>query len=435
MPTVSIIVPVYNAETALSRCIESILHQEFRDLELILVNDGSSDSSKEICERYAVTDERVRVINKANSGVSDTRNRGIEAASGKYIQFLDADDWITEDSTKLLVRTAEEKNADLVVAEFYRVVGDNLSRKGSILSDKVLDVRAYADQMAESPADYYYGVIWNKLYRRDLIMKYGIRMDRDISFCEDFIFNLEYILHCKRIAPLQAPVYYYVKTEGSLVAKNMNPARLVQMKTSVYEYYDRFFRGILDESEYRAKRIEIASFLVSAATDDFAIPILPGTRRVGQETVGVHYRPCRNDVFTGIWLLNKAYEKYLSTAAMMHELEIRDVRVFMVLKGAGQVRSVREIADGSGISEAMVLLSLQKLASRKLIRFGLDMSGVSAEITEEAAGLCSDIDYIEDDLREVCCRGFTDAETGTAQRLYERVMQNLRKAVIPEEKK
>ena len=97
-PTVSIIVPIYNAEKYLNRCVDSILNQEYTDFELILVNDGSKDASPQICDEYAKEDARVRVIHKENTGVSDTRNIAIGHAAGKYLQFLDSDDWITPDA-------------------------------------------------------------------------------------------------------------------------------------------------------------------------------------------------------------------------------------------------------------------------------------------------------------------------------------------------
>ena len=107
-PMVSIIVPVYNTEQYLRRCIDSIVNQEYTDFELLLIDDGSKDSSGVICDEYAEKDARVRVIHKENSGVSDSRNCALDHAKGKYIQFLDSDDWITPDATRLLVRSAEE---------------------------------------------------------------------------------------------------------------------------------------------------------------------------------------------------------------------------------------------------------------------------------------------------------------------------------------
>jgi len=233
MPTVSIIVPVYDAEKAIGRCIDSILNQEYEDFELIAVDDGSKDGSPAILDAYAEKDDRVRVIHKPNSGVSATRNLALNQAAGKYIQFLDADDWIPDNSTKMLVREAEEKNVDLVVADFFRVVGKNVARKGSIVSNEVLTLPQFAELMMESPSDFYYGVLWNKLYRNDIIQNYNVRMDEDLTWCEDFIFNLEYLLHVKTVTALQVPVYYYVKTEGSLVSKSMSLAKIVDMKSNV----------------------------------------------------------------------------------------------------------------------------------------------------------------------------------------------------------
>ena len=102
-PTVSIIVPVYNAEATISRCIESIINQEYRDFELLLIDDGSTDSSGTICDRYAAEDSRIRLIHKENTGVSETRNMALDLACGTYLQFLDSDDWITPNATRLFV--------------------------------------------------------------------------------------------------------------------------------------------------------------------------------------------------------------------------------------------------------------------------------------------------------------------------------------------
>ena len=194
-PTVSIIVPVYNAEKTLPRCIDSILGQEYTDFELLLIDDGSSDSSGEICDRYAAQDSRIRVTHKPNSGVSDSRNIALDQACGTYLQFLDSDDWITPNATGLFVEYAQRYHCDMVISYFYRVVGERVSRKGDIEDDCVLTQEEFAAHMMENPADFYYGVLWNKLYRRDLVEKYHLRMNPKINWCEDFMFNLEYIRH------------------------------------------------------------------------------------------------------------------------------------------------------------------------------------------------------------------------------------------------
>ena len=199
MPKVSIIIPAYNAEKVLARCLDSVLAQTFTDFELLVMDDGSKDGTAALCDAYAAKDARVRVVHKQNSGVSDTRNQALNLATGEYLQFLDADDWITPEATALYVHAAEENRADLVISDFYRVVDGWTARKGSIDEEGVLSREEFAACMAKSPADYYYGVIWNKFYRRELVEKYKLRMDEKLRWCEDFIFNLEYILHTERI--------------------------------------------------------------------------------------------------------------------------------------------------------------------------------------------------------------------------------------------
>ncbi len=423
MATVSLIVPVYNAEKAITRCVDSILNQEFRDIELILIDDGSKDGSPAILDAIAKADERVVVIHKENAGVSATRNLGIERATGTYIQFLDADDWITPDSTKMLVRTAEETAADLVVAEFYRVIGGSLSRKGSIETDRVLTRQEYAQFMKESPADYYYGVIWNKLYRKAILDEYQIRMDQNVSFCEDFIFNLEYVLHCTRIAPLRLPVYYYVKTEGSLVSQNMSLRRVVDMKTSVYQYYDAFFRNVLNEKEYRAARPEIAAFLVSVATDNGIIPFAPKTKKVGKETVSVYER--NTDSLSGdIYYMNKLYESFLHTAALKNGLNLNDVKVFAAVKMIGTADSLREIANLSGLGETQTLASLQLLARKQMVH--ITFSPLSASVTtDHGAGLIHDLDYADRDFEEACFEGLSEEERTQVSAILDKITSRI----------
>ena len=241
MSKVSIIIPVYNGEKSIPRCLDSVLAQDHKDIEVIVIDDGSKDGSFKVISEYAKKDKRIIPIHKENSGVSATRNVGLSMATGDYIQFIDVDDWLPFDSTKLLVRSMEEEDADMVIADFYRVIDDKISKKGSIRKGGVLTLAEYADKMLLSPADFYYGVIWNKLYRKKIIDDHHLIMDENISFSEDAIFNLQYLLHVDKIFVLKSPVYYYVKSEGSLVAKNLNIQSTVKMKTGVIRYYDSFY--------------------------------------------------------------------------------------------------------------------------------------------------------------------------------------------------
>ena len=172
---VSIIVPVFNAEEYIHRCIDSILKQEYQNFELLLVDDGSTDRSGKICREYAGRDSRVHVIQKENTGVSASRNLALKQARGTYIQFLDSDDWIAPEATRLLVRSMETHSCDMVIADFYRVSGEYMAQKGDINESKVLSRQEFlSEHMMENPADFYYGVLWNKMYRRDIIEDHQI---------------------------------------------------------------------------------------------------------------------------------------------------------------------------------------------------------------------------------------------------------------------
>lgn len=421
MPKVSIIIPVYNAEKGIRKCVESVLNQEFTDFELILVDDGSKDGSPAILDEYAARDERVRVIHKPNQGVSATRNLGLETACGQYIQFMDADDWLTEDSTKILVRAAEEHGCDLAVGGFYRVVGEHLARKSSIDEPRLLSLKQYAECMMENPADYYYGVLWNKLYRKELIDQYRVRMDENLSFCEDFIFNLEYLLHCEKIMALNVPVYYYVKTEGGLVSRNMNPTRLVQMKLNVFTYYNEFYRDILDEEQYSSDRISISRFLIAAANDDMVIPMMPGTQKLGEEKIKASYEgDIRNPLMMGYYM-RKLFEKYLKTFAVRHDITLKDAWVFAAVTFSGVARYTKGIADFTGLSELTVAVSLQKLVLKnKLKQEFTEAQPVPAFVPADAE-MIKDLDDVLADMRAVITSGFTPEEEETLDGFIERI--------------
>lgn len=368
-PIVSIIVPVYNAEKYLRRCVDSILSQEYTDFELILVDDGSQDMSGAICDEYEESDSRVRVLHKENTGVSDSRNQAIDMARGDYLQFLDSDDWMTPDATKLLVRAATENNCDMVIADFYRVVGERLSPKGDIEVEGVLSREEFAEHMMDNPADFYYGVLWNKLYRRDIVEKHHLRMNTDINWCEDFMFNLEYICHAHVFYALHAPIYYYVKTKGSLVSQGASVSKTIKMKLTVFEYYNKFYKHVFDEEDYEKNRLQVYRFLIDAAGDGVVPPsIMPGSKRLGDERNFVN-----QDILDGDSFMAKEYrqrkllEYYLETAAVKNDLTLREAKVLLYLN-EHPVNSRKELADFMNVSRRSLALTVQRLAAKELIK-------------------------------------------------------------------
>ena len=369
-PMVSIVVPIYNAENYLRRCVDSILNQEYTDFELLLVNDGSTDASGDICEEYGDRDPRVIVIQKENTGVSDSRNRALDRARGKYLQFLDSDDWITPDATRLFVRAAEEYGCDMVISDFYRVVGERLSTKGDIEEEGVLTREEFAAHMMENPADFYYGVLWNKLYRRDIVEEHNLRMDTDINWCEDFMFNLEYIRYAKVFYALHAPIYYYVKRKGSLASQGINISKTVKMKLNVFEYYNNFYKHVLEEEDYEKNRLQVYRFFIDAAGDGTVPPsILPGSKKLGDERVFVNTEILQAEGLAGEdYRKRKLLEHYLEPVALKGDLKVMDVRLLLCLCEKHEWDSRRELADFAGISRTNLTSGLQRLTMKGFLK-------------------------------------------------------------------
>ena len=214
-PKISVIVPVYNVEQYLCRCIDSILAQSFPDFELLLIDDGSKDHSGEICDEYAQKDERVRVFHKENGGVSSARNLGLDNAKGEWISFVDADDWVEEDYLKNLQNT-DEKEIDLVECGYY-----NVSKNGEIevlptFKDK--DAKLYLKKLF-SYAPFYEGYLWVKLFKRSIIGKENLRFDINLHYNEDRVFIAKYLNFCKNIKTLPRCLYHYNNLQCNAMAK------------------------------------------------------------------------------------------------------------------------------------------------------------------------------------------------------------------------
>ena len=165
MPLVSIILPVYNAQSHLNRCLGSICAQQYEDLEIIVINDGSKDQSLPVCEEFRKKDSRILLVDKANSGVSDTRNLGLKLASGKYVQFVDSDDYIAPDYTARLVEAAEQSGADLVISPYTMVIPAGASKPGQVL-EKIQDDLGVM-HVARPPETREYGFLPAGIYDKD----------------------------------------------------------------------------------------------------------------------------------------------------------------------------------------------------------------------------------------------------------------------------
>lgn len=431
-PMVSIIVPVYNAEKYLRRCVDSILNQEYRDFELFLADDGSTDTSGTICDEYAKQDDRVKVIHKENTGVSDSRNVCLDRAKGKYIQFLDSDDWITSDATRLFVRMATEHHCDMVIADFYRVVGERVSHKGDIEEDGVLTREEFAAHMMENPADFYYGVIWNKLYRRDLIEKYHLRMDANISWCEDFMFNLEYIRHAEVFYALNTPVYYYVKTKGSLVSQGASITKTVKMKLMVFEYYNNFYKHVLDEEDYEKNRLQVYRFLIDAAGDGTVLPLLlPGTKKLGDERNSVLSEAIAEEgILMEAYRNRKLLEYYMEPVALRNDITLTETKLLLYIGQCRQVQNWKELCDFTNMSRRKMGIALQKLTAKGYIKVEesrsrkAGKSWIRITILPAADGIFKDLATAQSDYDSTRFEGFTEEELVQYAYLTEKIKEN-----------
>ena len=432
-PLVSMILPIYNSELTLNRCIDSILNQEFTDFELIAVDDGSTDRSGAICDEYASRDSRVIVLHKENSGVSDSRNLALTRACGTYLQFVDSDDWITPNATRLFTETAAQYHCDMVISDFFRVSGDRVSHKGDIDDDCILTQEEFAAYMLENPANFYYGVLWNKLYRREIIESHHLRMDSEISWCEDFMFNLEYIRHASTFCALRVPIYYYVKTKGSLASQGMSISKTIKMKLMVFEYYNNFYKHVLTEKDYEKNQRHVYRFLVEAANDGIVLPsILPGSKKLGQERSYASPEALSEEGFLmDQYRCRKLLEYYLEPVALKYDLTLSDVCLMLCLNQPHHSNTRRELADFTGMSARSLSSSLQKLSHKGYLKVKNDRSSkqltlsflpASEPILAELAAAQSNYEHTQFD-------GFTDDELIQYARLTEKIKQNIQKTL------
>ncbi len=206
---ISIIIPVYKSEKTLERCIQSVCDQTYKELEIIIIVDGSVDASGKMADACAGRDARIRVIHQGNQGVSAARNAGIDAANGRYIQFLDSDDYLEKDACEKLLHAIEKWDVDMVIAGFHHhYFGKNVLKipdiQGAYIckdSEKEF-LHLYEQQFLNMP--------WNKLYRTELVKN---RFPHDRNLGEDLLFNIAYMAQIRSFCVIRTPVYHYIQDD------------------------------------------------------------------------------------------------------------------------------------------------------------------------------------------------------------------------------
>lgn len=215
---VSIIVPVYNAALYLDRCIQSILAQTYGDFELILIDDGSTDDSGVICDQYQKRDNRIKVFNKRNGGVSSARNLGLKNAIGDWIVFIDSDDWVETSYLSSLYNNTYY--SDLICCSFQYEKGDKIVVKELVNGSISLNALILDNILTDAA----YTVPWAKMYRKEIIDSHQIYFDDQICFGEDTLFVYTYLLYASKIETVNANVYHYCIQGEGLSNRKVNPS-------------------------------------------------------------------------------------------------------------------------------------------------------------------------------------------------------------------
>ena len=231
---ITVIIPVYKVEDYIEKCVNSVLGQTYKNLEIILIDDGSPDRSGEICDAYAAKDKRVKVIHKENEGVSVARNIGLDNANGMYIAFIDADDWIEENYLHILLSNVIKENADNAICNYNRVTGNNIERNYFKNDTKLIGDKEYLIRVLNPQTGF--GFSWMKLIKRESIN--DIRFNKTLIVGEDAIFNIEIAKNVTTIVILEEALYNYRNRSSSVVKKYDT------------NYVDKYLRAIQATKKY-----------------------------------------------------------------------------------------------------------------------------------------------------------------------------------------
>nr|WP_243284763.1 glycosyltransferase [Mediterraneibacter faecis] len=252
---VSVVVPVYKVEQYLERCVKSICEQTYQELEIILVNDGSPDRCGEMCEELAQKDKRIQVLNKQNGGLSDARNAGVKLATGKYLLFVDSDDYIAKDLVEKTVTEAEKMACDMVLFDYYCVEnGIEEVRTTQIPGGKVISLEKEHQLLLAPPA------AWAKLFNREFYVKADCPFPKGLYF-EDLATTPIFFLKAKRISYLKEPLYYYIIRENSIMT-GKNYEKSSQDKMEVLDHILSVYR---ENGKYETYREELEYLVLANA--------------------------------------------------------------------------------------------------------------------------------------------------------------------------
>lgn len=265
-PLISVLVPVYNIERYIGLCLESIICQTYTNLEIIVVNDGSTDRSGEICDLYAKKDSRIKVIHKENGGLVSARKVAMEIATGDYIGYVDGDDWIGEDFYSVLLSAMKQHNSDVVVAGFSRELFTKSAKiinvypagiyEGANLEVLFSSMISYGDFFRHGITTY----LWNKLFKKEVIKDCQLSLDERVSIGEDGAAVYPALLKCNRVCVIDNCSYHYRQREDSMLKKASSFAKESECLSVLYEYLKNAFGANIKKYEVS---IQIQKYVLS----------------------------------------------------------------------------------------------------------------------------------------------------------------------------
>lgn len=270
MPKVSIIVPIYDVEKYLDRCMQTLLNQTLKDIEIILVDDGSPDRCPQMCDEYAKKDSRVKVVHKKNGGLGYARNSGLDVATGEYVAFVDSDDYTSVEAYEVLYNKAKDTDADIVYAGFIMQNSDGTESNCFMLDQtwEGKEITAFLQSMifdTKPDIDTIWMSVWNGLYKRDLIERNKIRFFSEREYLsEDILFHTMLIPLCKKIVCIPQTFYHYCYNGTSLTHSSFNVRKiecnirlfeklskiaedyhLLEIKKEIFLFFENYTRGII----------------------------------------------------------------------------------------------------------------------------------------------------------------------------------------------
>ena len=230
--------PIYNSEKFLRSCLDSIVNQTYRDLEIILIDDGSTDGSGSVCDEYAEKDERIKVVHKANAGQSAARNDGLSLASGDYIGFVDSDDAVSPQMFEYMASAVAGK--DIAICGYNNVGEDTVISASPKNADPLEIEELEMDELWNEVVGKLNNAVWNKLFKREALD--GLSFDTQMRHGEDFIFNIEALTRCSSGVSVKNKLYYYVQHSGSITGSGFSQKSLTEIssKDRILELVERY---------------------------------------------------------------------------------------------------------------------------------------------------------------------------------------------------